>query len=254
MKLLKEVVDRLNYSYPEKDATMTTSYQSVSEVKRLFEDPDMKDLPTLDFSKERQIKAHREVVKEMAKPEFMQGDVAIGSTDIGSAIHLLLQMLPLDKQPTMSELERLVQHLVDEDVFTKELASRLPIKLIETFFKSDFGQYMIDHHEVIRREQPFSLLLPAKELYQDYVTKKNDEVLIHGIIDGFILTDKELILYDFKTDYVPKQRTQKDLEKLTDRYKGQMTLYKLALEEIYQRPVTSSKLILLNSGDIIEMI
>lgn len=254
VQLLKEVVDRLNYSYPEKDATMTTSYQSVSEVKRLFEDPDMKNLPTLDFSKERQIKAHREVVKEMAKPEFMQGDVAIKSTDIGSAIHLLLQMLPLDKQPTMSELEELVQHFVDEDVFTKELASRLPIKLIETFFKSDFGQYMIDHHKVIRREQPFSLLLPAKELYQNYVTKKNDKVLIHGIIDGFILTNDELILYDFKTDYVPKQRTQKDLEKLKDRYKGQMTLYKLALEEIYQRPVTSSNLILLNSGDIIEMI
>ncbi|WP_270279936.1 helicase-exonuclease AddAB subunit AddA [Vagococcus bubulae] len=254
VKLLKEVVDRLDFSYPEKDATMTTSYQSVSEVKRLFEDPDMKDLPTLDFSKERQIKAHREVARDIVKPRFMEGDVQISSTDIGSAVHLLMQLLPLNKKPTEQDIKNQVEDLIANDVFTEALASKLPINRIESFFDTTFGEYLIAHHEVTRREQPFSLLLPAKELYQDYVTKKEDTVLIHGIIDGFVLTDTEFILYDFKTDYVPNHATVEDLEKLKQRYVGQLTLYQLALEEIYQRDVTSSKLILLNSGDVIDMI
>lgn len=254
VKLLKKIVDRLNYSYPEKDATMTTSYQSVSEVKRLFEDPDMKDLPTLDFAKERQLKAHREVVKDMAKPKFMEGDVEIQATDIGSASHLVLQLLPLSEKPTVQDVKKIVDEMVHATVFTKELAKKLPIEKMIQFFDTDFGKFMVENHTSIRREQPFSLLLPAKELYQNYHTQANDDVLIHGIIDGFVLTDKSFVLYDFKTDYVPKNASIEDLEKIKNRYIGQMTLYKLALEEIYQRPVTSSKLILLNSSDVIELI
>ena len=254
VKLLKEVVDRLNFSYPEKDATMTASYQSVSEVKRLFEEPDMKDVPTLNFSKEKQIKAHREVLSDSAKPKFMEGDIQIKSTDIGSAVHLLMQLLPLDKKPTEQDIEAQIETMIQNGVFTEKLAAILPINRIKSFFDTTFGEYLLAHHEFTRREQPFSLLLPAKELYQDYVTKEEDTVLIHGIIDGFVLTDSELILYDFKTDYVPKDASIEELEKLKQRYVGQLTLYQLALEEIYQRNVTSSKLILLNSGDIIDMI
>jgi len=165
----------------------------------------------------------------------------------------LLQLMPLDQMPTEDSLKGLINQLVDNNVFTKELASKLSIHLILNFFSTEFGEYLLEHHSVVRREQPFSLLIPAKELYQDYITKQHDTVLIHGIVDGFVLSDSEFVLYDFKTDYVVKNASTDDLEKIKQRYKGQLALYKLALEEIYQRKVTSTKLILLNSGDCLEM-
>ena len=56
-----------------------------------------------------------------------------------------------------------------------------------------------------------------------------------------------MILYDFKTDYVDKNSTIA-LEKISKNYRGQMNLYREALENISGKPVKAAYLCLLSIG------
>lgn len=248
-QLLKKIVNRLDYSYPEKDATKTASYQSVSEVKRLFDDPDVKELPVIHSLEG----ANRLIKTEASQPKFLSSEKKITAAEVGSAVHLVMQLLSLEKKPTSTDIKKLINNLASRGVIKEEVAKRIRISMIANFFATDFGKYLVSHAKEVSREQPFSLLLPAADLYEDYETKYSDTVLIHGIIDGFIETPTELILYDFKTDYLPAKASDEQVEEVVNRYKGQMRMYKKALEEVKQRPVTQMKLVLLQVSKIIDI-
>gem|GEM_PF-2760770 len=253
-QLLKSVVDILNFSYPNESATKTASYQSVSEIKRLFEDPDEKHLQVIDFSKKLTTKANRIVGEELAKPKFLAEVKEITQAEIGTATHLVMQLIDLEKKPSKNDFEKLINQLVEDGVLEEKLAEKIDITNLLTFFDTELGDLLVSKESVVKREQPFSLLLSAADIYEDYLGKREDRLLIHGIIDGFIETDEELVLYDFKTDYVPKNATNEELEAIKSKYVGQLNLYKQALEQIKERPVTSVKLVLLRGNKQIEML
>jgi ATP-dependent helicase/nuclease subunit A len=253
-QLLKSVVDILNFSYPNESATKTASYQSVSEIKRLFEDPDEKHLQVIDFSKKLTTKANRIVGEELAKPKFLAEVKEITQAEIGTATHLVMQLIDLEKKPSKNDFEKLINQLVEDGVLEEKLAKKIDITNLLTFFDTELGDLLVSKESVVKREQPFSLLLSAADIYEDYLGKGEDRLLIHGIIDGFIETEEELVLYDFKTDYVPKNATNEELEAIKSKYVGQLNLYKQALEQIKERPVTSVKLVLLRGNKQIEML
>ena len=76
-------------------------------------------------------------------------------------------------------------------------------------------------------------------------------MLIHGIIDGFVELDDEIILFDYKTDHVVP--TQNGIQKVVDKYKQQLNLYAEALETSYQKKVTKRMLCLLSIGQSIDI-
>ena len=253
-QFLKQVVDRLNYQYSDLSATVTTSYQSVSEIKRVFEDPDNKELQVLDFSKPMTLSGNRIVGEELAKPAFLSKMKGATPAEIGTATHLVMQMLDLSKQPTSGNLDELINTLIQTKVLEENIAQKIDQELILKFFNTSFGQQLLKENNHIKREQPFSLLLEAKQIFSNFEGKETDKLLVHGIIDGFIETEDELILYDFKTDYVPKNATEADIESIKKKYVGQLNLYRQALEQIKQRKVTSVKLVLLKGDKQIEML
>ncbi len=249
--LLKQVVDRLDFTYDEIDATKTTSYQSVSEVKRLFEDPDNQELPTLELMNRKKEKAYRQVTGELAKPKFLTQEVSVSAAEVGSAVHLVMQLIPLNTRPSKESIENLIQELVSNQVLSQAVTKKIDISMILRFFDSELGQILLKEHEYVTREQPFSMLLPAKDLYDGYQTKEVDTVLIHGIIDGYIHHGKDVILYDFKTDHVSNENKKASIETIKKRYQGQIRLYQLALEEVLGKSVTKTMLVLLKTGDTI---
>lgn len=92
----ERLLNRLDYQYPYSKATQTTSYQSVSELKRLYNDPDDQDITLLEWHSADQKLApqrFRYVETELAKPRFTRTKPQAAS--IGSATHLVMQMLPL---------------------------------------------------------------------------------------------------------------------------------------------------------------
>ncbi|QIL46655.1 helicase-exonuclease AddAB subunit AddA [Vagococcus coleopterorum] len=242
--------NHLAYSYELEPATRTASYQSVSEIKRVFEDPDNAELLTLDLSEDKPQHVNRYVNDELAKPAFLSEVQEATGAEVGTATHLLMQLLPLDSTPTIDSIELLIADLQTKELISEVVAKKINRQQIINFFQTDFGRQLLERHDNVKREAPFSLLLKANDIYQDYPSQSEDTLLVHGIIDGYIETEEDLILYDFKTDYVPNRE---DLTEFKNKYSGQMKLYRQALEESKGRKVTAIKLVLLGVNQVIDM-
>lgn len=243
--------EQLAFNYPDVVATKTASYQSVSEIKRVFEDPDNVDLMTLDLSDQAPKLVNRYVDDGLAKPAFLAQEEAVNYADIGSGTHLLLQMISLEIPPTIDSLSIQRQTLIDKGLLSESVAKKINLEKLSRFFQSDFGKQLLVNAAYVKREAPFSLLLKASDIYLNYPEYSDDTLLIHGIIDGYIETENELILYDFKTDYIGDQ---KKIPEIKRKYSGQLHLYRQALEAAKNRPVTGVKLILLDINEVLDFI
>ena len=74
--------------------------------------------------------------------------------------------------------------------------------------------------------------MSANELYSE---KSDEKILVQGIIDVYYIDkNDEIVLLDYKTDYVKNGEKQK----LVDKYKEQLLLYKRALEESTNKKVS----------------
>lgn len=183
----------------------------------------------------------------MAKPKFLQKE-KIEATTIGSATHTLLQLLPLSKMPTQATIQEKLTELVTHHYLEKAVADKVNIDSIVWFYQTDLGKSLVTHAENVHREQPFSMLKDAQTVFLDF-EESGAELLVHGIIDGYIEFEDQIILYDFKTDAVYAGNE----EQLQQQYQGQLRLYKEALQQALKKPVTKTYLVLLNGQKILQM-
>ncbi|MFO8068656.1 MAG: helicase-exonuclease AddAB subunit AddA [Alkalibacterium sp.] len=246
---VKDAIELMNKPYAYQVATQTTSYQSVSEIKRLFEEPDDGQMVKIDVTKPRQ--TSRYVEDQLSRPSFIQEDLKPTPAEVGKATHLVLQTLDLKETPANESVKAVITHLVDEKVFTEELAGLIRIEEILNFFKTSFGDFIVDHAPFMKREVPFSLLMEAKEIFNDMDTV-DDNVLIHGIIDGYIEQEEGIILFDYKTDRV-SHLGERAGDEMLNKYRGQLTLYKAALESILKKPVIESHLVMLDISETVRV-
>ena len=79
--------------------------------------------------------------------------------------------------------------------------------------------------KIVEREKPFYINIPAKEIYEEDI---EEDILVQGIIDLYYIDKNDnIVLVDYKTDYVEKGKE----ELLVEKYKEQLNLYKEALEK-----------------------
>ena len=79
---------RLSFNYPFEVATRTTSYQSVSEIKRVFDDPDNKEIGKIEVREDNTIQAQPLIVNRMiegdlSKPKFLDTVQAPSALKLG---------------------------------------------------------------------------------------------------------------------------------------------------------------------------
>ncbi|MCT3527247.1 helicase-exonuclease AddAB subunit AddA [Latilactobacillus curvatus] len=249
--LANGIQDQLTFSYPAKGATETTAYQSVSEVKRLFEDPDNDQLGQLRFDADTPQQTHRYVTDELPQPQFMQTVRKASPAEIGTATHLVLQEIDLTQPVTIDRVQSVIDRLVLQKSLTSNVAQQIKVAAIMTFFESELGQQLLAEPAQVHREVPFSLLLPAASLFAGLRPEDQDNVLIHGIMDGYVTTDTDCILFDYKTDFVNLADPEAAIEAIKARYAGQINLYSAALTQIANRPVTAKYLYLLSIGQLV---
>lgn len=78
----------------------------------------------------------------------------------------------------------------------------------------------------LRKEQPFVLGVEAGRVYPEADPEGKEELLIvQGMIDLFFEEDGEIVLLDYKTDWVHNE------EELVKRYQIQLDYYQEALEK-----------------------
>lgn len=249
---------RLNYDYPYQLSTKTTNYQSVSEIKRIFEDPDNKEIAKIEVNEKNTLEPtsmiiHRMSEGELGKPRFIETIRTPSPVEIGTATHYLLQLLDLKKEPTKESILHLIDELVQTKIIQENVAKRINIDQVLAFYQTSLGQQLLETPNQVIREQPFSMLLKAEDLIKDYPKETKDDLLIHGMIDGYIEKEESCILYDYKTDFVLDSENTKEIKKIIQRYRGQLNLYRKALAQATNKQVNQVFLVLLSAGIIIDM-
>ncbi len=239
---MEEAVKIIYYNYPFALSTQTTNYQSVSEVKQLFEEPNSEQLNKIDWTQEARVNRY---TKDLLKrPKFLKDVTPPTPTEIGQATHFLLQSIDLQQSISLETIQAEKIRLVAEGILDKAVAEKIEdVKIVE-YFKTDFGLELIQYAEVLEKETLFSLMMDAGEVFNG-MEGVDDQILIHGIIDGYYEKDGGLVLFDYKTDRVTHLGQAAEQE-LINRYKGQLNLYKVALESITKKSVAEVYIISLD--------
>src|SRR5699024_8042272 len=101
------------------------------------------------------------------------------------------------------------------------------------FVNSDLGRRMSEAAAQgrLHREQPFVIRQSARKIRPEW--NEDEMILVQGIMDAWFQEGEELILVDYKTDYV--RRNEK--EKLREKYQVQLESYADALERMTGRKV-----------------
>ncbi|WP_067729759.1 helicase-exonuclease AddAB subunit AddA [Oceanobacillus damuensis] len=230
---LQAFVDRrLSYNYPHEQAAKYRAKQTVTELKRQRE---IKD----DYSDDQLVQSFKAPI--IKRPNFMQKEKKITPAEKGTAMHTVMQHLPMSKPLTKKEIEEYVELLADKEILTRVEADIVDSEAIEQFFLTDIAKLIMESPEVYR-EIPFSLTLPASEVYANWKGNTNEQVLIQGVIDCLIPKDDGWVILDYKTDTITKDVTDTVQDQLVKRYETQMSLYRKALEEIWRAPVKETYL------------
>lgn len=205
----KKISKILEYQYKYQDSTTIPTKTSVTELKIA---PKKSDLKCAKFLKE-------------------DTETKITNAQKGTLIHLCMQKLDTqNKNYTYSQIKDLVQDLENKKIITHKEADAININKVYQFTKSKIWEEMI-HAHAVHREKAFYISIPAKEVFDKELEEK---ILVQGVIDLYYINEQnELILVDFKTDYVEDRNEQI----LVDKYNIQLELYKRALEDALQRKV-----------------
>lgn len=239
----KEITKQLEWKYPFADSVRLRSKQSVSELKRLFEMPD--ETAGTDL-----IRRHEKPIFE--RPKFMQ-EKKLTPAEIGTAMHAVMQHIPLSVFPTKESIIELVAQLQQKELITAEQAEAIHIEEILGFFETSVGKRLI-RADRIWREVPFSMAIEAKELNEKWKDVA-DSVLVQGIIDCLFEENGQLVLLDYKTDRMDRfVKGGKDVvQVLENRYRIQIALYTRAVEQILKRPLSEAYLYFFDGGRLIEI-
>lgn len=148
-------------------------------------------------------------------------------------MHTVMQHIPLTHIPTIEEAEQTVHKLYEKELLTEEQKTAIDIEEIVQFFHTEIGGQLIGA-KWKDREVPFSLALPAKEIYPD-AQEADEPLLVQGIIDCLYETEDGLYLLDYKSDRI-EGKFQHGFEGaapiLKKRYETQIQLYTKAVEQI----------------------
>ena len=250
----EEIDQILAFRYPHEVATKTTAYQSVTDVKRVFEDPDNREMGQWDYEQQRKAKNRGLYLRnDFATPQFIQqGDRSPAATEVGTATHLVFQKLPLDgKEITLAQVRNEIRQLVKDHLINSAVAPFINAEGIAAFFQTDPGRQVIANGQKYHREEPFAMIMNGHELFKEVQAKDDERILIHGIIDGYLETPKGIILVDYKTDHIDPQYREFELAKITGRYRGQLELYRQALNIMKPISVVQMGLYLVELGEFI---
>ena len=240
----EEIKARLSWEYSFPDATVHRSKQSVSEIKRFAEMTDEQSGSDLVRRFKKSI---------LKRPKFMQ-EKQLTPAERGTAMHMVMQHVDLTKPVSEDAIREQLNRMVDNELLTPEQAAVIDSQLIVQFFSTNLGQRYF-HAKAIHREIPFTLSLPASEVYPNW--KEEDEfVFLQGIIDCILEDDEGLVLIDYKSDGITNRYKEGFLQAkpiLEERYRLQINLYTKAIEHIWKRTITERYLFFFDGAHILKV-
>ena len=221
--MLKEVEV---YNTLHRAAIELPSVQTPSQIKKFYE-------PVMDMEGVQIANQTQSTEKKISfdLPDFSTKEKVTGA-EIGSATHELMQRMDLGQQPTLASLTETLNQVQTSPA----VRDKINLSKILAFFDTALGQEILANTDHLYREQPFSMLKRDQKSQEDFV--------VRGILDGYLLYEDRIILFDYKTDRYDEP------SQLIDRYRGQLALYGEALSRAYSIENIEKYLILLGKDEV----
>ncbi|MCD8076907.1 MAG: helicase-exonuclease AddAB subunit AddA [Lachnospiraceae bacterium] len=150
----------------------------------------------------------------------------------GTVYHTVLERMPPEDGADAAKVAAQIARMEEEGILSGEEAAAVKIPAITGFYRSELGRKMIGASGTgrLHREQPFVMAVPLTEVLPPEEREgipPEEWVLVQGIIDAFLEEEDGIVLWDYKTDLVPRRG---GAEILRTRYRKQLVLYRQALE------------------------
>ncbi|MFS9161087.1 helicase-exonuclease AddAB subunit AddA [Streptococcus oralis] len=223
LEMLKEVEV---YNTLHRAAIELPSVQTPSQIKKFYE-PVM-DMEGVEITNQTQ-SSEKKISFDL--PDFSTKEKITGA-EIGSATHELMQRIDLSQQPTLASLKDTLQQVQTSPA----VRDKINLSKILAFFDTSLGQEILANTNHLYREQPFSMLKRDQKSQEDFV--------VRGILDGYLLFEDRIVLFDYKTDRYDEPN------QLIERYRGQLALYGEALSRAYSIQNIEKYLILLGKDEV----
>ena len=223
LEMLKEVEV---YNSIHRAAIELPSVQTPSQIKKFYES--VMDMEGVEIAGQGQ-SVDKKINFDL--PDFSTKEKVTGA-EIGSATHELMQRIDLSQQPTLASLKDTLQQVQTSPA----VRDKINLSKILAFFDTSLGQEILANTNHLYREQPFSMLKRDQKSQEDFV--------VRGILDGYLLYKDRIVLFDYKTDRYDEP------SQLIDRYRGQLALYGEALSRAYSIGNIEKYLILLGKDEV----
>lgn len=162
-----------------------------------------------------------------ARPAFMSKG-GITAAERGTATHRVMEFIDFNKA---GELDAELERLYEWQYLSEREYNAVPRDKIKAFFESDIFA-RIKKSPLVKREMRFLTELPANKLLASPDKAfENEKIIVQGAVDLCFEEDGEIVVLDFKTDHA------EDGEALRAAYGGQLAIYALACEKIFEKPV-----------------
>ncbi|WP_114108748.1 helicase-exonuclease AddAB subunit AddA [Clostridioides difficile] len=227
-----EIEEKLNYIYPYEFSTRKPATISVTEIKKIQNNYEEELINTIFEQK---------VI--LKKPLFIQNEEErekISGTERGTIVHLVMEVLDLKNVSSVNDIKSQIRGFVSKGIITEKQASIVNPYKIYKFFASNIGKRMLNA-EIINREKSIYAQVNMKDIYiyeklinnDDKKLYDNESVMLRGIVDAYFEEDNQIVLVDYKTDFV----NEENINQIIEKYKKQLDLYADIIETLTGKSV-----------------
>ena len=243
----EEIKETLNYIYPYKESVKVSASISVSEIKK------MQSTHEEDYSQPLY-----EEKLTLKRPLFIKESEAkdkISPQERGTIVHLVMEVLDLNRINTINEIKEQIQELIKKEIISEKQSLVINPFKIYKFFKSSVGKRALSSHFLKREQSIYSqikmndIYLNNEDIQNNRAIYEEESMMLRGIIDLYFEEDDELVIVDYKTDYI----TEENKEDVINRYRKQLDLYADALTKLSGKKVKEKYLYLFNIDEEVKI-
>lgn len=238
---MRETLDSRNsFRYPYLSEAELPVKISVSELKRqsLARAEELEQAEAAPLTTISEIKSFKDpevdAGEEIPRPVFLQDKKEISGTARGTLYHKVMEHFPYEQirksggEWSVRDFENYLTEMAAGGYMTDKEREVLDCRKFTVFQASDIGRRMADAQREgkLRLEQPFMMGVPARDIYSGQ--DSDAKVMVQGIIDAFFYQGEDIVLVDYKTDFVKRGQE----EELAKKYAVQLSYYAEAIERL----------------------
>ena len=264
-KLFREIDRRFTYEYPDRELLTEKAKYSVSELRRRAlseqsaaeEENDGEDNILL-YGNEA-VPAPSVIRRKRRRK--------VSAADIGTAYHRIMEFVDFTRVIIQDEavdedyIRERAGFLAENGAVEPEVWKELDLDKISEFFRTDIGRRACAaaRRGSLRKEKAFTLKTNSGQAVRrsgagEEVSEPGREILVQGVIDCCFEEDGNVILLDYKSNYVRTgAEYQAELERLRREYSLQIELYREAILKGTGKEVSEAYLYLFATGEFLEM-